>query len=60
MFGFRRYMRLHLRLILSAQGSLEMNPVDNAGPCYPQDNIVGSHLCDELYEVNIANRLSQA
>ena len=52
MFGFRRYIRLLQRLISSPQGrqqslSLEINPVDNAEPCYPHDNIVGVHLCDE-------------
>ena len=28
--------------------SLKINQVDNAEPCYPQDNIVGSYLCDEF------------
>ena len=27
--------------------SLGINPVDNAEPCYPHDNIVGIHLCCE-------------
>ena len=49
MFGFRRFSP---RLTSSFQGrqqslSLGINPVDNAEPCYPHDNIVGSHLCDE-------------
>ena len=52
MFGFRRYIRLLPRLILSLQGrqqslSLGINPVDNAVPCDPHDNIIGSRLCDE-------------
>ena len=40
------------KLILTPQGrqqnlSLGINPIDNAGPCYPHDSIVGGHLCDE-------------
>ena len=39
------------RLILDPQSrqqslGLGINPVDNAEPCYPHDNIVGIHLCD--------------
>ena len=39
-------------LILSPQGrqqnlSLGIDPIDNAEPCYPHDNNVGIHLCDE-------------
>ena len=25
---------------------LEINPIDNAEPCYPDDNIAGHHLCE--------------
>ena len=32
------------------------NRVDNAEPCYPHDNIVGGHLCDE--GMNLAKPLS--
>ena len=60
-----KYIVLTPKLILNPQGrqqslSLGINPVDNAEPCYPHDNIVGSHLCDELCEINLAKRLSQA
>ena len=48
----KKKKRLSLKLILSHQGrqqsqSLGINPIDNAEPCCPHDNIVGSHLCDE-------------
>ena len=26
--------------------SLGVNPIENAEPCFPHDNIVGSHLCE--------------
>ena len=29
-------------------------------PCYPRDNTVGSHLCDECVGVDLAERQSQA
>ena len=43
---------IHPRLLSSLQGgqqslSLEINPVDNAEPCYPHDHVVGIHLRDE-------------
>ena len=52
MFDFQRYIRFLPKLFLSPQGhqqslSLGKDPIDNAEPCYPHDNIVGSHLCDE-------------
>ena len=52
MFCFRRCIELLPRLILSPQIrqqnlSLEINPIDNAEPCYPQNNTAGNHLCDE-------------
>ena len=31
--------------------SLGMNPIDNAEPCYPHDNMVGSQ-CDECMKSN--------
>ena len=48
------------RLILSPQGhqqnlSLGINPIDNAEPCYPHDNIVGSRLCDECLKLILPN-----
>ena len=51
MFDFQRYRRFLPRLILNPQGhqqhlSLGINPVDNAEPCCPHDNIVGSLSCD--------------
>ena len=53
------------KLILSPQGrqqnlSLGTNPIDDAEPCYPHDNIVGSHLCDECMkstELNVGHKL---
>ena len=65
MFGFRKYIRFSPKLILSPQGrqqslSLEINPVCNAEPCFPHDNIVGSHLCGECMksnELNIGHKL---
>ena len=24
------------------------NPIDNAEPCFPHENIVGGHSCDEM------------
>ena len=52
MFGFQKNIRFTPRLVLSRQGrqqslSLGPNPIDNAVPCYPHDNIAGSLLCDE-------------
>ena len=52
MFDFQWYIRFHLMLTLSPQGrlqhqNLEINPIDNAEPCFPHDNIVGDHLCVE-------------
>ena len=52
MFDFRRYTEFSPKLISNLQGpqqslSLGTNPIDNAEPCFPHDNIVGSHLCDE-------------
>ena len=52
MFCFQKYTRHLLRLIFSPQDlqqslSLETNPVDNAVPCFPHDNVVGNRLCDE-------------
>ena len=35
--------------------SLGINPVDNAEPCCPHDNIVGSHLCDECMKSILPN-----
>ena len=53
------------RLILNPQGhqqslSLGINPIDNAEPCHPHDNIVGSHLCNECKkstELNVCHEL---
>ena len=52
MFDFQVNIRFLLRLIFksckSQQSlSLGMTPIDNAVPCYPHDNIVGSLECDE-------------
>ena len=52
MFDFQIYISFLTNLILNPQGlqqnlSLGINSIDNAEPCYPQDNIAGSHLCDE-------------
>ena len=52
MFGFPKYIRFHPRVIVNLPNlqqslSLGKNPFDNAEPCYPQNNIAGSHLCDE-------------
>ena len=57
MFDFQRYIRFLPRLIVSPQGhqqnlSLGTDPIDNAEPCFPHDNIVGSHLCDECMTSN--------
>ena len=46
------------RLILDPRGrqqdpSFEINPIGNAEPCYPHDNIVGRHLCDECMRSNV-------
>ena len=65
MFGFQRYVRYFQRLILNLQGlhqnlSLGIDPIDNAEPCYPHDNIVGSHLCDDgmkSNELNVCHKL---
>ena len=60
MFCFQKYTRLHLRLNSNPQGrqqnlSLERNPVDNAEPCFPHDNIVGSYLCGKCLKSNELN-----
>ena len=57
MFGFRRHIRLSPTLISSRQQSLslETDPIDNAEPCCPHDNIVGSHLCDECMKSTLPN-----
>ena len=34
--------------------------IDNAKPCYPHSNIVGSHLCDECMKIIFGKRLPQA
>ena len=52
MFYFQKYTRHLQRLILSPEDrqqslSLETNPVCNAVPCFPHDNIVKKRLCDE-------------
>ena len=52
MFYFQKYTRHFLRLIFNPQDhqhslSLGTNPVHNAVPCVPRDNIVGNRLCDE-------------
>ena len=65
MFEFRMYTRLLPKLIWSLQGpqqslSLGINPIDNAEPCFPRDNIVGDHSCDECKLSNQQKRLSQA
>ena len=39
--------------------SLGIYPVDNAGPCFTHDNIVGNHLCDECMkstELNVCRK----
>ena len=58
MFGFPTYISFHRRFIVNIPNlrqslSLGMNPIDNAEPCYPQNNIVGSHLCDECKKSNV-------
>ena len=35
--------------------SLGINPVDNAEPCCPHDNIVGNRLCDECMKSILPN-----
>ena len=60
MFGFQKYIRSLAKLILSPQGRqqklrLGINPFDNAEPCYPHDNIVGSHLCDDWIKFILPN-----
>ena len=60
MFGFLKYIRLLPRLISNPHGrqqslSLGINTVDNDMPCYPQDNIVGSHLSDECTKSILPN-----
>ena len=52
MFCFQKYKRHHQKLILSPQGrqqnlGLGTNPIGNAVPCFPHDNIDGNRLCDE-------------
>ena len=52
MYDFRECTMFHLKWILNPQDyaqslSLEINPIDNAEPCYRRENIVGSHLCGE-------------
>ena len=55
----------HLRLILNLPSlqqslSLGINPVCNVEPCYPHDNIVDSHSCDESKtsnELSVSHRL---
>ena len=52
MLDFQKDIRFSLKLILSPQGrqqnlSVETDTIDTADPCYPHDNIVESHLCDE-------------
>ena len=32
--------------------SLGTDPIDNAEPCFPHDNTVDSHLCDECTKSN--------
>ena len=46
------------RLILCPQGhqqnlSLGIDTIDIAEPCYPHDNVGGSHLCDECRKLNV-------
>ena len=52
------------KLILNPQSpqqnlSLGINPIDNAEPCYPHDNIVSSHSCGEYrrFSVPIGHKL---
>ena len=57
MFDFQRFSRFSLKRTLSPQGlqqSLSPGaiPIDNAAPCFPHDNIVGCHLCDECMKSN--------
>ena len=52
MFGFRKRIELSPKLILSPQSrqqdlSPEIDPFDNALPCYPHDNIAGNHTRGE-------------
>ena len=47
-------------LMLSPQGleqnvSHEINPIDSAEPCVPDDNIVGDRVCDECMKSNELN-----
>ena len=54
------YVRLHPKLILNPQGrqqrlSLGINPVNNAEPCCPHDNIAGDHLRDECMKSILPN-----
>ena len=60
MFGFRICIRLTQKQLLSPPSlqqslSLGINPSDTAEPCYPHDNIVGSHLCDECMKPILPN-----
>ena len=46
------------KLISSPQGrkqslSLGINPIDNAVPCVPHDNIDDSHLCDDYRDQQV-------
>ena len=64
-FDFRRCIKLSPRLIKSLQDrqqslSLGTNPIDNDEPCFPHDNIVGDHSCDECmlsHELSVRHRL---
>ena len=57
----RRYIRfLPKSIFLSPQSrqqnlGLGTNPIDTAEPCFPHDNIVGSHYCDECMKSNKLN-----
>ena len=53
MFDFRRYIRCSPKLIFDPSKSpAKSDPIDNAEPCYPHDNTVGSQLCDECLKSN--------
>ena len=64
MFNSQRYIRFHPKLNYNLQSrqqnlSLGINQVYNAEPCYPHENIVGSHLCHECMKLIWPN-VSQA
>ena len=42
------------------ESSKSINPIDNAEACFPHDNVVGDHLCDECKKPALPSRLPHA